>query len=146
MPRVSARRKANLSPALLVRLPPSKINLSHRTLWLELKRQRAELMRETICELILSCDPTVLSDLLDQASSDQEQELLLLVKQRMRDKLRKIDGALQRMEQDRYGLCLRCQQEIPLARLKVQPAASYCVPCQTSDESRPGRPGELMGR
>jgi RNA polymerase-binding protein DksA len=146
MPRVSARQKENIVPPPLVRSSaPANINISYRTLWSELNRQRAELLRETIHELLQSCDPTVLSDLLDQASIDQEQELLLLVKQRTREKLREIEVALQRMERRRYGLCLRCQQQIPLARLKVQPSASYCVPCQAFDESRQGMRKRIHG-
>jgi RNA polymerase-binding protein DksA len=108
----------------------------YRNLWLELKRQRALLIQTTIQEVIQACDATLLSDLLDQASTEQEQELSLLVKERSREKLRQIDIALERMEQRRYGLCVRCEQEIPFARLRIQPAASHCVPCQALDESR----------
>jgi RNA polymerase-binding transcription factor len=114
----------------------SQVENVYRGLWFELKRQRAKLLHDTIEELLQNCDATVLSDLLDQASIDQEQELSMLVKQRTRDKLRQIDIALERMEQRRYGLCLRCEQEIPLARLKVQPTASHCVTCLALDESR----------
>jgi DnaK suppressor protein len=137
MPRLSTRLKDNISVARRGGLSPStKTRVWYRTLSLELKRQRDELLRDTIQELVHSGDATVLSDLLDQASIDQEQEFSLLVKQRIRDKLRQIDIALKRIKESRYGLCLRCQQEIPLARLKIQPSASYCVPCQALDESR----------
>jgi DnaK suppressor protein len=137
MPRVSARLTHNTSVPPRVNASPSTTRrVWYRTLSLELKRQRADLLRDIIQELGAGSDATALSDLLDQASIDQEQELSLLVRQRIHDKLRQIDIALQRMEQRSYGLCLRCQQEIPFARLKVQPSAAYCVPCQALDESR----------
>ncbi|MBA5866301.1 MAG: hypothetical protein GDA67_06335 [Nitrospira sp. CR1.3] len=124
-----------LEPMFRPRLP-DRTKALYRNLWLELQHQRRSLIQTTIHELIQAGDAALLSDPLDQASAEQEQELSLLVKERSREKLRQIDVALERMEQRRYGLCLRCEQEIPFARLKVQPAASYCVPCQAVDESR----------
>jgi len=103
---------------------------------LELKPQRAALIQETIQEMVQAGEATSLSDLFDQASVDQEQELSRLVKERSRDKFRQIDIALERMQQRRYGLCLRCEEEIPFARLQVHPSASHCLPCQTLDASR----------
>lgn len=137
MPPFNARLEGEclLEPVFRLQLPASKKTL-YRSLWLELTRQGAELLHDAIQDLLQNCDATLLSDFLDQASIDQEQELSMLVKERTRDKLRRIDIALERMEHRRYGLCLRCEQEIPFARLKVQPSASYCVPCQTLDESR----------
>ncbi|GAB3079183.1 TraR/DksA family transcriptional regulator [Micromonospora schwarzwaldensis] len=38
--------------------------------------------------------------------------------------------ALTRMAEGRYGVCERCGQDIPTARLEIRPAARFCVPCQ----------------
>lgn len=43
--------------------------------------------------------------------------------------LGRIQKALTRLEEGKYGTCLRCNKEIPLARLKVYPAALHCLPC-----------------
>src|SRR5262245_3772630 len=137
MPRLNVRSKDRIPASAVARLAyPSKATVYYRRLWLELKRQRFELLHTTVRDLLQGVDPTLRSDLVDQASVDQEQELSLLVNQRTRHKLHQIDVALLRMEQRRYGFCLRCQVEIPLARLRVQPCASYCVPCQAVDESK----------
>jgi RNA polymerase-binding protein DksA len=137
MPRVNARSKDRSAVAPVVRFANrATTRLFYQSLWLELRRQRAELVRSTIQELLQSVDATLLADLVDQAALDREQEFSLLVNRRTRDKLRQIDVALQRMEQHRYGRCLHCRQEIPLARLKVQPTASHCVECQALNESR----------
>ncbi|MEN6619993.1 MAG: TraR/DksA C4-type zinc finger protein [Smithella sp.] len=32
--------------------------------------------------------------------------------------------------------CLDCEKPIPLRRLKLQPNAKWCVPCQTKNEKR----------
>jgi DnaK suppressor protein len=37
--------------------------------------------------------------------------------------------ALRRIEDDEYGYCQTCGEDIPAARLAVDPAANYCVAC-----------------
>ncbi|MFG1675409.1 TraR/DksA family transcriptional regulator [Micromonospora sp. NPDC049282] len=38
--------------------------------------------------------------------------------------------ALTRMSEGTYGVCERCGQDIPTARLEIRPSARFCVPCQ----------------
>ena len=38
--------------------------------------------------------------------------------------------ALKRMSEGTYGVCERCGQDIPTARLEILPSARFCVPCQ----------------
>lgn len=44
--------------------------------------------------------------------------------------LRAIEAARARMENGVYGDCVSCETEIPFERLKVQPTAERCAPCQ----------------
>jgi len=44
-------------------------------------------------------------------------------------KLRQIDEALARLDAGTYGICARCGEPIPAARLEVRPFAEYCVAC-----------------
>lgn len=44
--------------------------------------------------------------------------------------LQEIAAARARMDEGRYGECVDCGCDIPLARLQVQPAAARCIPCQ----------------
>jgi DnaK suppressor protein len=48
--------------------------------------------------------------------------------------LRAIEGALERYEQSKYGLCTRCGSEIGIARLRASPAAERCIECQIAFE------------
>jgi DnaK suppressor protein len=51
--------------------------------------------------------------------------------------LKSVQAALDRMEDEIYGVCLRCEGPIPEKRLKAVPWASYCVGCQeTMDRHR----------
>lgn len=48
--------------------------------------------------------------------------------------LRAIEAARDRMENGVYGDCVDCETEIPVERLKVQPTAERCAPCQEQYE------------
>ncbi len=43
--------------------------------------------------------------------------------------LTRIDSALARIDEGRYGICVRCGEDIAPARLAVDPAAVVCVDC-----------------
>ena len=64
-----------------------------------------------------------------RALSDVETHASLI--ERAEERLRAIDVALDLLEQDRYGTCDNCGEEIPMERLKAVPFAAYCVDCQT---------------
>jgi DnaK suppressor protein len=44
--------------------------------------------------------------------------------------LKSVQSALARIEDESFGICLRCDEEIPEKRLKALPWAAYCVKCQ----------------
>ena len=52
--------------------------------------------------------------------------------------LRAIEAARNRMENRTYGDCVNCETEIPYERLKVQPTAERCAPCQNRYEKTHG--------
>ncbi|HZS54635.1 MAG TPA: TraR/DksA family transcriptional regulator [Bryobacteraceae bacterium] len=56
--------------------------------------------------------------------------------------LKNVQAALTRMEDETYGICLRCDEEIPVKRLKAVPWAAYCVTCQ-EEVDRQGISGEI---
>ncbi|MDZ7611238.1 MAG: TraR/DksA C4-type zinc finger protein [Candidatus Moranbacteria bacterium] len=45
-----------------------------------------------------------------------------------------IESALEKMEQGTYGICENCDEEIPVERLKVYPAAKDCITCKQKNE------------
>jgi DnaK suppressor protein len=44
--------------------------------------------------------------------------------------LKSVQAALVRIDDEAFGQCLRCEEEIPEKRLKAVPWAAYCVKCQ----------------
>ena len=53
---------------------------------------------------------------------------------RRRQKLLQIDAALQRIEEDDYGYCQECGEDIAPARLEVDPTVRLCISCATAKE------------
>jgi DnaK suppressor protein len=81
-----------------------------------------------------SSEPT--GDIYDQASSERDRELSLLLGDREREKVRTIDEALLRIDDGDYGICEECEEEIPIGRLKVLPFARHCVKCKADLEKQ----------
>lgn len=52
------------------------------------------------------------------------------------NRLTMINNALDRIQQGKYGLCLKCHKEIPLERLEAIPYAFMCISCKTENERR----------
>jgi DnaK suppressor protein len=44
--------------------------------------------------------------------------------------LRNVRGALARVADGSYGICLHCEEDIKLKRLDALPWAKYCIKCQ----------------
>lgn len=51
-------------------------------------------------------------------------------------RLQQIDAALERIAQGKFGRCIRCQKEIPEARLNAIPYATMCIQCASAEERR----------
>jgi DnaK suppressor protein len=49
----------------------------------------------------------------------------------------RVEHALERLSDGVYGYCEDCAAEIPAERLRVQPEATRCVPCQVRWEPFP---------
>ena len=63
----------------------------------------------------------------------QGREMARAVRARWERELARVDGALQRMENDEYGDCFVCGDPIPLRRLQSDPSVTRCVECAADD-------------
>jgi len=70
----------------------------------------------------------------DRATQESEFGLELRTRDRERKLLRKIDAALQRIEDGSYGYCEETGDEIGLRRLEARPVATLCVEAQERRE------------
>ena len=59
----------------------------------------------------------------------QSQAMAQATERQRAAELARIKSALLRMEEDEYGYCIVCGEEIAAKRLDIDPAASHCVKC-----------------
>ncbi len=80
-----------------------------------------------------------IGDIYDQASSERERELNLILGDRDRQKLKEIDEALRRIDEGTYGICEECGEPIEERRLRAMPFTRVCIDCKTRDEREHGK-------
>ena len=66
----------------------------------------------------------------DDAPADAAAEMAVAMVIRENQELLHIEAALARIGDGSYGICIVCGGEIGRARLKADPAAMRCLPCQ----------------
>jgi RNA polymerase-binding protein DksA len=72
----------------------------------------------------------------DAGTATFEREKDLSIENNIRDLLRKIEGALKRIDAKTYGLCERCGKPIEKARIKALPYAELCIKDAQAAQSR----------
>ena len=72
----------------------------------------------------------------EQAQELENAEVVDALGNETRRELSKIASALAQLENDTYGTCVNCEEEIPLARLQAYPFADRCIRCATAAEAR----------
>ena len=69
-------------------------------------------------------------DALDEVQLAGERELAIRNLDRGSNLLRSVKGALARVADGTYGICLHCEDEIKPKRLDAVPWTKYCIRCQ----------------
>lgn len=121
---VTAKRRAKASS------PGKKYAAIRR----DLERQRKAMLDEVVEDLANPNGQEAFPDVSDQASAEAEQNFSMRIREREQRLIKKIDEALERMDQNTYGICERCEEEIPYPRLKARPVTTLCINCKTLQE------------
>lgn len=109
---------------------PNKLN--KQTIRERLEAEREELLSSLEKKNSRARDRNPDRDDLARAYSTRERRLALQAMET--EQLEQIDEALKRLEDDTYGRCQSCGEQIPAGRLEVLPHALFCVPCQSEHE------------
>ncbi|MDD5433952.1 MAG: TraR/DksA C4-type zinc finger protein [Nitrospira sp.] len=100
-----------------------------RVIWSEVKEKLFEQVgKEYKKEIDTSLDEG------DKALADLAEETGLTLIDLRKDTLEKIEHALRKLEEDSYGVCEDCGEDINEARLKALPFAVYCIECKEKRE------------
>ena len=70
------------------------------------------------------------ADALDEVQLAGERELAIRNLDRESNMLRNVRGALGRMADGSYGICMHCEEDISPKRLNAVPWTAYCIKCQ----------------
>ena len=100
-----------------------------------LEEERAEIVAQLANEQELDAENPDRSDLAQAYDIRQRRDAL---RQQNEEKLEKIDAALQRYDEGVYGICIECEQPIPMPRLEVLPFARYCIACKQKQDKKHG--------
>ena len=69
-------------------------------------------------------------DALDEVQHAAERELAIRNLDRDSNLLRNVRGALRRIEDGSFGVCMHCEEDISPKRLNAVPWTPYCIQCQ----------------
>ena len=75
-----------------------------------------------------------LADPADLATAESERNFELRIRDRERKLIKKINEAIERIDEGLFGVCDSCEEEIGTARLKARPVTTLCIDCKTEQE------------
>jgi len=138
--KIKTKRKPAQSKTVapVKKAPSKKINLREK----KIQEIRKKLLAQKKSLLIGAIEalnnellePTVFPDLGDQATAEMDRNFMLRLRGRERKLLKKIDEAIERIEQHIFGLCDKCGDEIDIRRLEARPVTTMCIECKILQE------------
>ena len=102
------------------------------------------LLQTQMDELLKEADRTVVGmtdskenfpDPTDRAALESDRNFLLRIRDRERKLISKIKEALLRLDEDTYGICESCGEDISFERLEARPVTTLCVDCKKRQEA-----------
>jgi DnaK suppressor protein len=136
MTKVTNNKPTRKAPAGNARaLKPSKAQGGdkYQPIRKDLMNQRRVLLGQ-VGVLPNSQEQNPLPDTTDQAQAEVDRNFILRLKEREQKLLKKIDLAIERIDNGTFGICRGCGNEIPLPRLKARPVTDLCIECKTRQE------------
>ncbi len=104
-----------------------------------------DLLNQRLKDLLTQADDTVsgmtdqrenFPDPTDRASLEADRNFMLRIRDRENKLIKKIKKALDRIENDTFGICEICGEDISIERLKARPVTTQCIDCKTEAEQR----------
>ncbi|NQZ29680.1 MAG: RNA polymerase-binding protein DksA [Oceanospirillaceae bacterium] len=104
---------------------------------------KQELMEEVDSTIThLQEEVTSYADPNDRASQEEEFSLELRTRDRERKLIKKINEAMESIDEDEFGFCEECDIEIGVRRLEARPTATLCIDCKTLAEIKEKQNGK----
>lgn len=102
-----------------------------------------DLLNEMLEEALKQSDSTIedmtdsnemCADPADRATVESDRAFTLRIRDRERRLIKKIRAAIDRIEDNSYGICEDCGEDIGTARLKARPVTRLCINCKSKQE------------
>ena len=74
-------------------------------------------------------DPT------DRATYEADRNFELRIRDREHKLIKKVKKALDRIENETFGICEKCGDDISVKRLEARPVTTQCIECKTKEEA-----------
>jgi DnaK suppressor protein len=71
----------------------------------------------------------------DRATYEADRNFELRIRDREHKLIKKVKNALERIENESFGICEKCGEEISVERLKARPVTTLCIECKTKEEA-----------
>ncbi len=103
------------------------------------------LLTERLAELLSQADNTVsgmtdqkenFPDPTDRATLESDRNFMLRIRDRENKLIKKIKKAIERIEDESFGICDGCGEDISIERLKARPVTTLCIECKTRQEAK----------
>ncbi|MDJ0782968.1 MAG: RNA polymerase-binding protein DksA [Desulfosarcinaceae bacterium] len=103
-----------------------------------------ELLKQRLEELLSHADDTVsgmtapkenFPDPTDRATLESDRNFMLRIRDREHKLIKKVKKALDRIDNNTFGICEKCGDDISLERLKARPVTTQCIDCKTKEEA-----------
>lgn len=103
-----------------------------------------ELLTNRLEDLLNQADDTVsgmttpkenFPDPTDRASLESDRNFMLRIRDRESKLIKKIKKALGRIENETFGICEKCGEDISKQRLNARPVTTQCIDCKTKEEA-----------
>lgn len=95
--------------------------------------ETAKKSEETIEDMTESGE--VYADPADRATAESDRAFTLRLRDRERKLAKKIQQAVDRIDDGEFGICQECGDDISIARLKARPMTTLCINCKSKQEA-----------
>ncbi|RMG73796.1 MAG: RNA polymerase-binding protein DksA [Nitrospirae bacterium] len=99
-----------------------------------LVEQKEKLLSEAEAALNTLPEENAFPDLGDQASAEIDKNFMLRLRGREQKLIKKIELAIEKIDNGTYGICEVCGCEIGIKRLEARPVTTMCIDCKTEQE------------
>ena len=129
------RKVVKTKKAATVNSTQKKTRIEYQQIKKMLQKMRMDIITElSKKKTTLEEEKSVEIEDLDAIAADRNREYEYLLTTMDTKKLKQIDEALAKIDNNTYGICEECGEEIPVARLKILPFAKLCIDCVSNVE------------